>query len=151
MENPNQISVTDANASSVKRDKFTRRGFLGIGSAALAIAVISPAMAEDRSRSDPDPGNPVLDAQNPDSMWPPSTDSKSLIPTFKYPFSFVQEQRLSGPLAFGVADPHPPELVMAHLHIEKSEARRTSEGGGRHRASLADNFGRQCRRCYGVA
>jgi len=36
MENPNQISATDANAGSVKRDKLTRRGFLGFGSAVLA-------------------------------------------------------------------------------------------------------------------
>ena len=71
MENFNQISVADANVSSVIRDKFTRRGFLGIGSAALAVAGIVPAMAADRSRSDPGPGDPALDAQNPDSMWPP--------------------------------------------------------------------------------
>src|SRR2546422_5067494 len=66
MENSNQISVADAKVGSVKRDKFTRRGFLGIGSAALAVAGIVPAMAADRSRSDPGPGNPELDAQNPD-------------------------------------------------------------------------------------
>ena len=45
MENPNQVSVTEADARSVKRDKFTRRGFLGIGSTALAIAGIAPAIA----------------------------------------------------------------------------------------------------------
>src|SRR6266436_1503063 len=61
MENSNQISVADAKVSSVRRDKFTRRGFLGIGSAALAAAGIVPAMAADRSRSDPGPGNPTLD------------------------------------------------------------------------------------------
>src|SRR5438046_1337276 len=82
MENSNQISVADANVSSVRHDKFTRRGFLGIGSAALAAAGIGTALAADRSRSDPGPGNPALDALNPDSMWPPSTDSKSLVPTF---------------------------------------------------------------------
>jgi len=49
-------------------------------------------MAGDRSRSDPGPGNSVLDAQNPDSMWPPGTDSKSLVPTFKYPFSLANKR-----------------------------------------------------------
>ena len=83
MENFNQISVADANVSSVSRDKFTRRGFLGIGSAALAVAGIAPAMAADSSSSDPGPGNPTLDGQNPDSMWPPGTDSKSLVQNFK--------------------------------------------------------------------
>src|SRR2546428_13543597 len=130
MENSNQISVADANLSSVSRDKFTRRGFLGIGSAALAVAGIAPAMAADSSRSDPGPGDPTLDGQNPDSMWPPGTDSKSLVPTFKYPFSLankrvyeggwsrevtvresdipgnVQEQFLSGPFAVRIAGPH---------------------------------------------
>src|SRR5438132_3420094 len=96
MEHFNQISVGDANVGSVKRDKFTRRGFLGIGSAALAVAGIVPAMAADRSRSDPGPGNPELDAQNPDSMWPPSTDSKSLVPTFKYPFSLPNKRVYEG-------------------------------------------------------
>jgi oxalate decarboxylase len=114
MENPNQISVTDANARSVKRDKFTRRGFLGIGSAALAIAGISPAMADDRSRSDPHPGNPVLHAQNPDSMWPPNTDSKSLIPTFKYPFSLANKRVYEGGWS--------REVTVRELPVSKSMA-----------------------------
>src|SRR5437870_5249317 len=96
MENFNQISVADANVISVSRDKFTRRGFLGIGSAALAVAGIAPAMAADSSRSDPGPGNPTLDGQNPDSMWPPGTDSKSLVPTFKYPFSLANKRTYEG-------------------------------------------------------
>ncbi|MEA3211458.1 MAG: oxalate decarboxylase [Chthoniobacter sp.] len=96
MKTSNQISVTDANVRSVKRDQFTRRGFLGLGSAALAVAGIVPAMAADRSRSDPGPGNPALDAQNPDSMWPPSTDSKSLVQNFKYPFSFANKRTYEG-------------------------------------------------------
>src|SRR6266550_4765819 len=96
MENSNQISVADANVSSVRRDKFSRRGFLVIGSAALAVAGIVPAMAADRSGSDPGPGNPALDAQNPNSMWPPSTDSKSLVQNFKYPFSFANKRVYEG-------------------------------------------------------
>src|SRR2546428_2674566 len=114
MENPNQISVGDANARSVKRDKFTRRGFLGVGSAALAVAGIVPAMATAGSRSDPGPGNSALDAQNLDSMWPPSTDSKSLVPTFKYPFSLANKRVYEGGWS--------REVTVRELHVSKSMA-----------------------------
>jgi len=114
MENSNQISVVDANVRSVGRDKFTRRGFLGIGSAALAVAGIVPAMAADRSRSDPGPGNPALDAQNPDSMWPPGTDSKSLVPTFKYPFSLANKRVYEGGWS--------REVTVRELPVSKSMA-----------------------------
>src|SRR6266511_3465275 len=113
-ENSNQISVADANASSLRHDKFTRRGFLGIGSAALAAAGIGTAMAGDRSRSDPGPGNPALDAQNLDSMWPPSTDSKSLVPTFKYPFSLANKRVYEGGWS--------REITVRELPISKSMA-----------------------------
>ncbi len=114
MENSNQISVADAKVSSVRRDKFTRRGFLGIGSAALAAAGIVPAMAADRSRSDPGPGNPTLDGQNPDSMWPPGTDSKSLVPTFKYPFSLANKRVYEGGWS--------REVTVRELPVSKSMA-----------------------------
>jgi oxalate decarboxylase len=114
MEHFNQISVADANVSSVSRDKFTRRGFLGIGSAALAVAGIAPAMAADSSRSDPGPGNPTLDAQNPDSMWPPGTDSKSLVPTFKYPFSLANKRAYEGGWS--------REVTVRELPVSKSMA-----------------------------
>src|SRR5579863_5547402 len=84
------------------KDMYSRRGFLGIGSAALAAARMSvaDAAAQDqkgsRSASDPGPGNPPLDAQNPDSQWPPATDSKSLVQTFKYPFSFANKRTYEG-------------------------------------------------------
>src|SRR5256885_7364796 len=61
---------------------LSRRGFLGAG-VALAAAGVLAAKASDRSASDPGPGNSALDAENPDTMWPPSTDSKTLVPTFK--------------------------------------------------------------------
>jgi hypothetical protein len=96
MDTTNQITETSVNALTVNRAKFTRRGFLGVGSAALAMAGIAPAMAGDRSRSDPGPTNSGLDAQNPDSMWPPNRDSKSLIPTFKYPFSLANKRVYEG-------------------------------------------------------
>ena len=90
------------------KDMFSRRGFLGIGSAALAAAGMSSvadAVAQDqkpnpiqgnRSASDPGPGNAPLDAQNPDSALPPATDSKSLVQTFKYPFSFANKRTYEG-------------------------------------------------------
>jgi oxalate decarboxylase len=64
--------------------------------AALLAAGIGPAMAQDRRRTDPGPANPTLDAQDPDSAWPPRTDSKSLVPTFKYPFSFANKRTYEG-------------------------------------------------------
>ncbi|HYR45019.1 MAG TPA: cupin domain-containing protein, partial [Terriglobia bacterium] len=91
-----------------KKDMFSRRGFLGVGSAALAAAgmlSVADATAQDqnpnptngnRSKSDPGPKNVPLDAANPDSQWPPATDSKSLVQTFKYPFSFANKRTYEG-------------------------------------------------------
>jgi oxalate decarboxylase len=91
------------------KDQLSRRGFLGIGSAALAAAAgslaVSSAVAQgnpsakartDQSATDPGPANPALDPQNPDSAWPPGTDSKSLVQTFKYPFSFANKRTYEG-------------------------------------------------------
>jgi len=92
------------------KDQVSRRGFLGVSSAALAAAVgtltIGGASGQeqtagssgvsDRSRSDPGPANSASDAQNPDSTWPPATDSKSLVPTFKYPFSMANKRSYKG-------------------------------------------------------
>src|SRR5258708_3999339 len=88
------------------KDRFSRRGFLGFGSAALAAAAgsvaVRGAMAQEnpprtgRSATDPGPANAPLDGQNPDSMWPPATDSKSLVQTFKYPFSFANKRTYEG-------------------------------------------------------
>ena len=91
-------------------DQVSRRGFLGVSSAALAAAVTafsaSSAVAQDqksyqnapgdRGRSDPGPANAPLDSENPDSIWPPSTDSKSLVANFKYPFSFANKRVYEG-------------------------------------------------------
>jgi oxalate decarboxylase len=38
----------------------------------------------------------MLDGQNPDSIWPPATDSKSLVQNFKYPFSFANKRTYEG-------------------------------------------------------
>jgi oxalate decarboxylase len=114
MKKPNQISAAYASVTPVRHDKITRRGFLGIGSAALAFAGITPALAEDRSKSDPGPANPALDAQNVDSMWPPDTDSKSLIPMFKYPFSLANKRVYEGGWS--------REVTVRELPVSKSMA-----------------------------
>src|SRR6267142_1128726 len=81
---------------------FTRRSFIGktavaIGSfAALQKVVGAELPGVDRSKSDPGPSNPTLDGQNPDSIWPPNTDSKSLVQNFKYPFSFANKRTYDG-------------------------------------------------------
>jgi oxalate decarboxylase len=95
--------------------KFTRRGFLKVGSTALAVAGIVPSVgALDRSRSDPGPANETLDGQNQDSMWPPDTDSKSLVPTFKYPFSLANKRVYEGGWS--------REVTVRELPVSKSMA-----------------------------
>jgi oxalate decarboxylase len=88
------------------KDRLSRRGFLGVGSVALAAAAgtlaVGGVMAQEnqphtgRKATDPGPANSALDAQNPDSSWPPGTDSKSLVQTFKYPFSFANKRTYEG-------------------------------------------------------
>jgi len=92
------------------KDGLSRRGFIGIGSAALATVAgslaVGSTMAQqeqmtnkpgtDRSATDPGPSNATLDSQNQDSAWPPGTDSKSLVPTFKYPFSLANKRAYEG-------------------------------------------------------
>jgi oxalate decarboxylase len=76
---------------------FTRRSFLGTAAAAVgSVAALQKVVGADRSKSDPGPANPTLDAQNPDSIWPPVTDSKSLVQNFKYPFSFANKRTYEG-------------------------------------------------------
>src|SRR5258706_435075 len=88
------------------KNQVSRRGFLGVGSAALAAVAgglaVSGAMAQEgqqarkTDRSDPGPTNNGLGTENPDSAWPPATDSKSLVQTFKYPFSFANKRTYEG-------------------------------------------------------
>ena len=76
---------------------LTRRNFLGtMAAAAGSFAALQKIEGADRSKSDPGPANPMLDGQNPDSIWPPSTDSKSLVQNFKYPFSFANKRTYEG-------------------------------------------------------
>src|SRR5260370_28566141 len=109
-------------------DGLSRRGFIGIGSAALATVAgslaVSSALAQqgqmtdkpgiDRSANDPGPSNQGLDSQNRDSAWPPGTDSKSLVPTFKYPFSLANKRVYEGGWS--------REVTVRELPVSKSMA-----------------------------
>jgi len=68
----------------------------------------------DRSATDPGPANAGLDAQNPDSSWPPATDSKSLVRTFKYPFSLANKRTYEGGWS--------REITVRELPVSKSMA-----------------------------
>ncbi len=94
-------------SESSEKDTLTRRKFLGASSAALTSASFLSAgnfarqgqpvdkPNSDRSRSDPGPSNPALDAANPDSGNPVPTDAGS-VQTFKYPFSFAHKRLHEG-------------------------------------------------------
>ena len=94
-------------SEDAKRDTYSRRGFLGISSVALAAAGMLPATdapaqeqkpypsKDDRSASAPGPGNTALDGQNPDSFLPPPTDAGG-VPTFKYPFGLSHKRMQQG-------------------------------------------------------
>src|SRR6202041_2823656 len=94
-------------SNDTKRDTFSRRGFLEMGTTALAAAgLISTASAagqdqkqyptkDSRSASSPGPGNPALDAQNPDSFFPPPSDAGA-VQTFKYPFGLAHKRMQEG-------------------------------------------------------
>jgi oxalate decarboxylase len=110
------------------KDRLSRRGFLGFGSAALATVAgslaVSGAVAQerqqadkprtDRSATDPGPANTALDGQNQDSAWPPGTDSKSLVATFKYPFSLANKRAYEGGWS--------REVTVRELPVSKSMA-----------------------------
>jgi oxalate decarboxylase len=91
-----------------EKDRWTRRGFLGASSAALAAATLlaaqrgagqgqEPAQKSktDRSKSDPLATNSALDAENQDSVNPPPTDAGG-VQTFKYPFSIAHKRLHEG-------------------------------------------------------
>lgn len=89
-----------------KIDVVSRRGFLGMGSAALAAAGMLSAEAagqeqssyptkNERSASAPGPGNSAMDAQNPDSFLPPQSDAGG-VQAFKYPFGLSHKRMQEG-------------------------------------------------------
>jgi oxalate decarboxylase len=94
---------------------FTRRNFIGTAAAAVgSFAALQKVVGADRSKSDPGPANHELDGQNPDSMWPPATDSKSLVRNFKYPFSFANKRVYEGGWS--------REVTIRELPVSKSMA-----------------------------
>jgi oxalate decarboxylase len=101
---------------AASKDLFSRRKFLESSSAAIAAAgmLASDAAAQgekqpypsnderkpyptkdDRSSSAPGPGNPEIDAQNPDSFLPPQTDAGG-VQAFKYPFGIAHKRMQEG-------------------------------------------------------
>src|SRR5277367_7099566 len=96
-------------SDEAKKEAVSRRGFIGMGSAALAAAGMLTAAADaaaqeqqhpyptkgDRSSSAPGPGNPAIDSQNPDSFLPPQTDAGG-VQTFKYPFGISHKRMQEG-------------------------------------------------------
>jgi len=94
-------------SNDTEKDALTRRGFLGVGSAALAAAGMLAGeklaaqeqapyqQKNNRSSSDPGPTNPAIDAANPDSNSPPVTDAGG-VQTFKYPFSLAHKRMQEG-------------------------------------------------------
>jgi oxalate decarboxylase len=91
-------------AKQDERDGVSRRSFLSRSSAVLAAAASMPIMAAAQQAVDksgdnhagvnerqPGPKNPTLDAAEPDSVYPPTTDSGGQ-PPFKYPFSFAHKR-----------------------------------------------------------
>jgi oxalate decarboxylase len=108
-----------------EKNKFTRRGFLGVGSAALAAAgalsVEKLAGQEqsgqipkgDRSKSDPGPTNTYLDKANIDSVDSPPTDAGG-VSSFKYPISFGHKRLQEGGWS--------REVTVRELPISKSLA-----------------------------
>ena len=94
-------------ADESEKERWTRRGFLGASSAALAAGMMAASNAAgqnqdsaqkaqgDRRQSEPVPKNPAMDAQNADSVNPPPTDAGG-VPTFKYPFSIAHKRLHEG-------------------------------------------------------
>jgi oxalate decarboxylase len=127
-------------AGATDKELLSRRGFLGVSSAALAAAsVLGPDRAaaeeqsaaqnpkEDRSASDPGPTNAAIDAANPDSNHPLPTDAGG-VQTFKYPFSFAHKRFQEGGWS--------REVTVRELAVSKSLAgvdMRLTAGGVRIR------------------
>ena len=76
---------------------FTRRSFIGKTAVAIgSFAALQKVVGADLSKTDPGPANQTLDGQNPDSIWPPATDTKELVQAFKYSFSFANKRTYEG-------------------------------------------------------
>jgi oxalate decarboxylase len=75
---------------------LSRRNFLGKTALALGSFAALQKVVGAVHPTDPGPANRAVDGQNPDSIWPPGTDSKSLVQNFKYPFSFANKRVYEG-------------------------------------------------------
>src|SRR5690348_1388414 len=107
--------------------EISRRGFLELGSAAVAsvagilsVAEIASAQSSEKvstGRStritDPGPTDKSLDTANPDISVPPLTDSGG-VPTFKYPFSLSNRRTFEGGWS--------REVTVRELPVSKSMA-----------------------------
>ncbi|HWY67231.1 MAG TPA: cupin domain-containing protein [Terriglobales bacterium] len=109
-------------------NEISRRGFLELGSAAVAgvagiLAINDVAAAQSSSGevktgrttrvSDPGPTNKALDAANRDVSVPPLTDAGG-VPTFKYPFSLSNRRVFEGGWS--------REVTVRELPVSKSMA-----------------------------
>jgi oxalate decarboxylase len=90
------LSVTNSEHLKIIMSAFTRRSFIGKTAVALGSFTALQKIMGANHPSDPGPANQPLDGQNPDSIWPPNTDSKSLVQNFKYPFSFANKRVYEG-------------------------------------------------------
>ena len=89
--------------------EFTRRKFLGAGSAAmLAVATAGVASAQQEEKkvprspdhhlpneTDPGPKNAAVEAENPSAVWGVETDAGQ-VPPFKYPFAMARKRIETG-------------------------------------------------------
>src|SRR5205807_2149165 len=93
-----QIQNTNSQPSgAIIMSTFTRRSFIGKTAVAIgSLAALQKVAGADLSKTDPGPTNQTLDGQSPDSIWPPATDSKSLVHNFKYSFSFANKRTYEG-------------------------------------------------------
>jgi oxalate decarboxylase len=93
---------------SKNKEYVSRRHFLGKSSALVAAAASLPLLASSQQTIDksndshtgvneaqPGPINKTLDASEPDSVFPPETDSGGQMP-FKYPFSYAHKRIEAG-------------------------------------------------------
>ena len=104
MARSNVHQRTMANGVAEKKTELSRRNFLERSSAALAAAASLPILASAQQSRDfngdnhegvnetqPGPINKPLDASEPDSAFPPTTDAGGQ-PPFKYPFSLAHKR-----------------------------------------------------------
>jgi len=106
-QNSGGISMTEQQ-EVMGNDGVSRRSFLGRTSAALVAAASLPILAAAQQTRDMSqdthtgineqelgPKNPGLEAQEPDSMYPPETDAGGQ-PPFKYPFAMAHKRIEAG-------------------------------------------------------